>query len=250
MEHFKVLEFDLPTALLKELIALFAQMKSAPLSRSQAAELPEGQGVYQLYHREKLVYVGKTDVDTGLRNRILRHCEKVSSRLGLHPQDVSFKAIRIYVFTAMDLETSLINHYKKLEDGLKWNHSGFGSNDPGRKRDHSTLKDNHFDALYPIDLDLKTQLDPLRGSSAASALIQLKENLPYTIRFQTSSKRSKRPHQHLLDTPIQIPDEPSTVRSILARVSQALGREWQVTALPGYVIIYNESRDYDHGLIL
>ncbi|MEC4337845.1 GIY-YIG nuclease family protein [Stenotrophomonas pavanii] len=250
MEHFKVLEFDLPTALLKELVALFAQMKSAPLSHAHAAALPDGQGVYQLYHRQKLVYVGKTDNEAGLRNRILRHCEKVSSRLGLLPQDVSFKAIRIYVFTAMDLETSLINHYKKLQEGLAWNHSGFGSNDPGRKRDHSTLKDNHFDALYPIDLNLKTKIDPLRGNNVASVLTQLKESLPYTIRFQAASKRSKKPHQHLVDTPIEIPEDLSTVRSILTRVSQALGKEWQVTALPGYVIIYNESRDYEHGSIL
>lgn len=250
MQYFQDLEFDLPAALLRELVELFARMSAAPLSQQYATALADGQGVYQLYHRGKLVYIGKTDNEAGLRKRLLRHCEKISSRLNLDPSDVSFKAVRIYVFTAMDLEGALIRHYRTEQGGLAWNNSGFGSNDPGRKRDHSKLKNDHFDYCHPINLDFRVSVGSQHYMTAAAILAELKENLPYTIRFETTSPGSKRPHSDLSNAVIELHHGSQTVRSILKSISSGLGPDWQITALPGYVIVYRENEHYDHGLVI
>lgn len=225
-------------------------MSAAPLSQEYVTALADGQGVYQLYHRGKLVYVGKTDNEAGLRKRLLRHCEKISSRLNLNPRDVSFKAVRIYVFTAMDLEGALIRHYRTEQGALAWNNSGFGSNDPGRKRDHSKLKNDHFDYFHPINLDWRVSIGSQNYMTAAAILAELKEKLPYTIRFETTSPGSKRPHADLSSAGVELHHGSQTVRSILKSIASALGPDWQITALPGYVIIYKENEHYNHGLVI
>lgn len=250
MEHFRVFEFDLHSALLRDLIAIFEQMAPAELNSEHAGQVDDGQGVYQLFFRGELVYVGKTDLEAGLRLRLLRHCGKVRSRLSLDPADVSFKAIQVYVFTAMDLEGALIRHYKENKVALSWNLSGFGSNDPGRERDNSRLKITHFDSCYPIDLELLVHVEATGSRSAASILKQLKDQLPYTVRYESISPRSKKPHPELLDTNVALPEGPISVRTALTCVASALGQEWQVTTLPGHVIVYREHRTYVHGTII
>src|SRR5262245_61399412 len=126
-------EFDLPGALLAHLINILDGMKSAPLTDSSLTAIPEEQGVYQLFLNHQLVYVGKTDAEAGLFNRLKRHLGKVQHRIGLNSALVSYKAVRIFVFTPVDLETQLIKHYGGIK-AVTWNGSGFGSNDPGRKR--------------------------------------------------------------------------------------------------------------------
>lgn len=249
MSHFKDLEFDLPSALLRELIVLFEEMAPAVLSEQNVLPLADGQGVYQLFHRDKLVYIGKTDNEAGLRKRLLRHCEKIRSRLNLISDEVSFKAVRIYVFTAMDLESALIRHYKAVA-GISWNNSGFGSNNPGRNRDHSALKSGHFDALYPIDLNYPVTIHSNEELTAASLLVLLKEQLPFTVRFLTASTRSKKPHPDLMSIDVRVEGSAHTARSILKCISRSLPIEWQITALPGYVIVYKEKSDYSHGEVI
>jgi hypothetical protein len=97
------------------------------------------------------VYVGKTDAEAGLLSRLTRHSKKIQHRIGLTPASVLFKAVRVFVFTAIDLETQLIAHYGGTNI-VEWNGSGFGSNDPGEKRDTTTYKAGHFDAQFPIDI--------------------------------------------------------------------------------------------------
>src|SRR4051812_27375677 len=118
-------------------------MTGATLLPENVGQLPEAQGVYQLSLDGVVVYIGKTDADAGLKNRLTRHSYSIQQRSNLDPSHVTFKAVRVYVFTAMDLETQLIRHY----GGASWNSSGFGSNDPGRNRDHTKLKHDGFDAL-------------------------------------------------------------------------------------------------------
>lgn len=248
MSYFEDLEFDLPSALRKQLTELFGQMTPGSLDDATVGGVPEAQGVYQLFFNNELVYVGKTDADAGLRLRLLRHAKKIRSRLNLDHRLVTFKAVRVYVFTAMDLEDLLIKHYKASGSALSWNLSGFGSNDPGRKRDKSEVKQTHFDRLYPIDLDLRASIvQPVNDCSVAEVLRQLKEQLAYTIRFQNMGGRSKKPHADLASTPIALRAEEDSVRSILQQAKRALGDDWQITALPGYVIIYKEREHYPEG---
>lgn len=251
MSYFKDFEFDLPSALLGRLVSLFAEMTPGVLNDETVQGVPEAQGVYQLFFNDELVYVGKTDADAGLKKRLLRHARKIRSRCNLTPEAVTFKAVRVYVFTAMDLEDLLIKHYKKDRHPLSWNNSGFGSNDPGQKRDQSDLKDHHFDKLYPIDVDLPiTHRFESFPITVADLLKFLKSELTYTIRYQNTGSRSRKPHGDLEACSITLTAATNTVRELLRRVKCALGVEWQITVLPGYILVYKESKAYLHGQII
>src|ERR1017187_7672216 len=91
---------------------------------------------------------------------------------------VTYKAIRGYVFTAIDLETDLIEQYGHWE-GLPWNNSGFGSNDPGRQRDTTELREGGFDALYPVDLDRPLQIELSFPMTAGVLFDRLRDSVPY-----------------------------------------------------------------------
>lgn len=245
------LEFDLASALLRELIELFESMGQAPLDSAHVDRVPEQQGVYQLFLDRSLVYVGKTDSEAGLNKRLARHARKIHQRTALDPSRVTFKAVRVFVFTAMDLEQQLIKHYSSTSGTLSWNQSGFGANDPGRKRDTTALKQDHFDLKYPIDIDLPIVLVEIdEVVSIADMLKRLKVTLPYTLRFQNAGGNSKQPHPDLAGSNLTLLSGNYTVRQMLRSAQDTLGQDWQITVLPGYVIAYKEKKDYPHSRAL
>lgn len=237
---YREFEFDLPGALLEHLVIALDNMASAPLDSGSIGGVPEAQGVYQLFLDEKLVYIGKTDAEAGLLKRLLRHSNKILHRAGLDPARVSFKAIRIYVFTAMDLETQLIKRYT-ADAGTKWNGSGFGSNDPGRKRD--TQEPGRFDLEFPIDIDRPVHIDFRGDLTAANVAARLKAELPFTFRFEMKPPRSRTPHPDLADTLVTMPVGPTTARQLIMELVQQLPKGWQATALSAVLILYKETVD-------
>jgi hypothetical protein len=236
-------EFDLPGALLRHLISILDGLTPAPLTAGDTERISEQQGVYQLLLDGKIVYIGKTDAEAGLRNRLQRHAGKVQQRLGLDPGRLTFRAVRIFVFTAMDLETQLIKHYAGDEDSTAWNNSGFGSNDPGRNRDRTIIKGKNFDAQYPIDIDLPLGLTFPGETTAAIIASALKDALPYTFRFESRGPRSRAPHPQLTNAVISIPPTATTTREIVTTLTQQLPAGWQATAFRSHVILYRESVD-------
>lgn len=236
-------EFDLPGALLTHLVRVLDELDTAPLNVGGLDGIPDGQGVYQLFLAGKLVYIGKTDAEAGLLKRLTRHSGKVQHRIGLTPAELSFKAVRIFVFTAMDLETALIKHYAGGDKGTAWNNSGFGSNDPGRERDRTKIKDKNFDAKYPIDIDRELQGDFSGERAAGSLALLLKDSLPYTFRVEPKVKRSRTPHDLLMQTTVTIPPEAKTTRAIVISLTKQLPPGWQATAFRSHVILYQERVD-------
>jgi hypothetical protein len=232
-------EFDLPGALLGHLVKALDGMQAGQLNDAGLIGVQEAQGVYQLFLDGSLVYIGKTDAEAGLLRRLERHSKKVLHRRNLDPARVTFKAVRIYVFTAMDLETELRKHYS-AGAGLPWDKSGFGSNDPGRMRD--TSKPGQFDTTYPLDIDR-----PLSGTyvgtfRAADILSKLKSELPYTLRFEAIAPKSKTAHSDLTGTDVNIPMGVNTAREILNCVVHQLPKGWQATALSAVLILYKETK--------
>lgn len=241
------LEFDLPGALLQAILQRFEAMQPAGLTPENAGQIPEEQGVYALFLKQtnSLVYIGKTDSEAGLRHRLSRHSRKIVGRRNINPGDVQFKAIRLFVFTAMDLETALIKHFGGVKE-VAWNNSGFGSNDPGRKRDTSDYKNDHFDMLYPIELDESFVEFNLGEYTVSDVMKRLKEELPYTIRFQRPGRSSF--HKDYEQSRITIHRPSMTTREILHACGQALPHGWHITALPSHIISYKNDRNtYDHG---
>lgn len=229
-------EFDLPGALLARLVKVLDGMEAAALLPEFLAKIPEEQGVYQLFLGNQLVYIGKTDAEAGLRKRLSRHQSKIQHRDELEPAEVSFRAVRIYVFTAVDLETQLLDHYGG-QKVVQWNGSGFGSNDPGRQRDTSTYKDTHFDAMFPIDIEREIELDISEAETAADVLTALKSILPYTFRFERDGPRSRRPHADLEATKVShLTDKPPTAKRIIEEVVAQLPPGWHATKLPSHII--------------
>ena len=240
----ETLEFDLPSALLNQLVELLDNMHSESLVQENLENVPEEQGVYQLFHKDELVYIGKTDSEAGLKNRLSRHCKKIKNRQNLDSKEVTFKAVRIYVFTAMDLETQLRDHYKNLQVGLKWQNSGFGSNDPGRNRDEG--KPGTFDQQFPIDINFTFDNSLEVGKrSVLEALEDFKSKVPYVVRFERErTKNTREPNSDLRGNYVTISESIDTPKKLLDKVATVLGDDWQITVLPGYVIIYKESKNY------
>jgi len=234
------LEFNLPCALLEAVDARFDQIVPQTLREEHAAQVPNEQGVYCLFHLGRLVYIGKTDGGAGMRARLIRHARKLIGRTGLAPDDVSFKALRIFVFTAMDIEQDLIKRHGGV-GALAWNGSGFGSNDPGKERDTTRYKDDHFDAMFPINLDgcfVEFESKPM---TVADTLSRLKAHLPYLLRYE-------REHVDLSEVSVVLPSNTTTRRALEICVS-ALPQGWHATALPSHIIVYkNDNRSFPSGV--
>jgi hypothetical protein len=240
-------EFQLPEALLSQIVERFTAAEPGSLVPETLAEIPDAQGVYQLLYRDKLVYIGKTDAEAGLRARLERHCRNVQHRIGIEPGEVQFKALRIFVFTAVDLETQLIAYYGREAAG--WNGSGFGANDPGRERDTTRAKEGHFDLAFPLDLDRPLDVDLAGCETVAAALFRVKASVPYVCRFELAGGR-RRAHPELVAAPLPPCPVPLTMRGFLSAIVAALPPGWQATSLPGRVILYREVREYPQGDVI
>lgn len=249
-EGYAEFEFDLPGALLEQLVGAFERLAPVALNSSNVTQIVDAQGVYQVFLDNALVYVGKTDAEAGLRKRLARHAKKISSRRNLDPARVTFRAIRIFVFTAMDLESDLIRHFGGVKR-IAWNGSGFGSNDPGRERDTTRIKNSNFDALYPIDIDCSLDFSIADAQLATDAIIQLKSKLPYTFRVEGSKSGGRGPHPELIGISLSKLVAFPTCRMAVVHIVSHLPPGWQATALRGYVILYKEfPRDYPDAEVI
>jgi hypothetical protein len=237
-------ELDLEEAIRTQLPPLLDSVGATPLTLASAQAIPvEAQGAYLLFYDGVLVYVGKSDAEAGLRKRLERHSFKVQHRTNLDPTRVTFKAARIFSFSVIDVETLLIAYYaQRLGQPVKWNSSGFGSNDPGRERD--TQEPSIFDSAYPIDISLPLALGShaLPNPCDVEALLKwLRPQLPYTLRFRDQNGELRNAK---LD-PATVVSSTATMTGILQGIVDALPPGWQATALKGCVILYRETRqDY------
>lgn len=247
---FRQFEFALTDALVSQLVTILDGMGEAPLVPEVAASIPNGQGVYQLFLNDELVYIGKTDNDAGLQRRLIRHARLAGSRSALADGAVTFKAVQVLVFSAMELETMLMRHYRDTGLELVWNHSGFGSNDPGHNREGMGYKEGHFDLLYPISIDDTLDVPLPKGLSVYEALRAVKADLPYLLRFGgMMSKKPEDIEQHDELKAAELPGDLSglSLRKTLEAVTGLLPPGYVATKFPGYVILYKEPDTYEYG---
>jgi hypothetical protein len=127
--------------------------------------------------------------------------------------------------------------------GCGWNKTGFGNHDPGRERDTTKLKANHFDRLYPINPDIALVVAPGR-TTVWNALSAMRTSLPYLFRFESTHKSKPRgSHPLYLERSVDVTAK-ETATSLAGKIVDALGSEWQVSFLHGYLILYRENRSY------
>lgn len=234
-------KLSITRALADQLAERLEPLRAAQLSEDSLKQLQSRPGIYQLYLDDQRVYVGKAS--RSLPHRLHQHLRKLSGRTGLSLARVTF--VCLYVDEDLEAaapETLLIKKYRSA-GGASWNTNGFGNNDPGRNRDASAVAANHFDAQYPISLDVTVPLTP-GARPVEILLVEVKSKLPYTFRYDRDSSPARRDHQVI----VELERSAVSLRDLATLVLAALPTEWQLTALPGYAILYRENISYDTAL--
>lgn len=210
------------------------KLERAALTEENLGRLHDRPGVYQLYLLGERVYVGKAD--ESLPDRLRQHLRKISGRRNIDLSDMTFSCLYVDEdFHALAPERLLIDRFKGA-GGIPWNGTGFGPKDPGRERDTTTIKESHFDNKYPIDLDT-----PIHGISPGRMTLrdflkEIKRLLPYNFRYEKLPMSNQ--------SSLEVPTHAFSADEAFRMVSEKLGSDWQITALPGYVIMYAEPKDY------
>jgi hypothetical protein len=241
-------EIDIISALSSQLVAAFEKLDVGPLDESALKSLEQGQGVYQLFHKAALSYVGQAK---SLKNRLTQHRAKISGRRSIDVADMGFKCLYVHKnWTALAPEDSLIKYHRTLGEGVcPWNGNGFGNHDPGRERETTDKPTEGWDALYPIREDWPCSWVSAGEYKAYDLLKSLKAGLPYLLRFQGAQRKSTKPHPDLTAADVEVPRNAMHANELLKLVAERLPG-WQATAFPSYMILYKEQRHYAHGKII
>lgn len=138
--------FDLDRGIREQVVAHLNASPELCLARGIG---PAESGIYALYYRGALVYIGKASKGTTksrrtLRARLSEHVGKIESRQNIALSEMTCRYLNFesewWVFAA---EYALISHYSP-----EWNASGFGSKTPGKGRPGTDLISN-WDQQFP-----------------------------------------------------------------------------------------------------
>ena len=139
-------DFDLDRGISEQVIE---KLEASPAMPLDAGVGPSASGIYALYFRGSLVYVGKasrvtTKSGRTLRQRLAEHRNKIAGRRNITPRSVQVR----YLTFASDwwvvaAELAMMAHYRPT-----WNDSGFGSKTPGRGRP-GTHRVRRWDRMFP-----------------------------------------------------------------------------------------------------
>lgn len=241
-------EFDIASPLFQQLSSDFDLLSPVPLDESKLASVEEKPGIYGLHYNGEVVYIGKAD--DSAKSRLEKHYRQLQGRIGISPGDVSFRCLHFArTWDAFKPESHMISL-----SSPSWNSRGFGSNDPGRRRDKTRLADNHWHVLYPIDPDYRCA-EIQSGSYDILELLRLVcRCAPYWIKFQgnrngeTDEERRSYELAHAdfsTSEEIIIRDPGMSVRSLLLLAIHSLPTpdEWQLTLLPSHIFLYREKSE-------
>ncbi|MFF1306820.1 GIY-YIG nuclease family protein [Streptomyces sp. NPDC058307] len=232
-------------ALSTQLYAALKELEPAPLTQenldalvaqAERLGLPSKSGVYQLFRQEpgkerQLTYVGKADEP--LPERLGNHLYKLSGREGISIDEMSFKCLFVEEdLSSVSPEKMLIKEHLKTGK-IVWNNRGFGNNDPGRNRDRTTIKSTHFDLEFPIDLSREVRGLTPGVQSLHDVLWEIKRGIPFNFRFKHSAA--------FKELMVTVPEGNMTVDEAFRFVAQHLPDKWQICALLGWVIMYDDS---------
>nr|WP_053211451.1 GIY-YIG nuclease family protein [Streptomyces antibioticus] len=233
LENHAEFKLSITKALGDQLAAALEALTPAPLTEENINSLPRHKGVYQLYRHGEPVYIGKADVTLGQRLR--KHLKKLSGRMNIHLEWMSFKALSVDEdFAAVAPEKLLIDRFQE-DDQAPWNENGFGINDPGVERDTTVFGEDHFDQLYPADLNWVIRDLPEGPQSLRAVLKFAKAALPYTFRYAYYRTARESFYDQF---EVTIEQSEMTANEFFRFVSHQLPEEWQIMVLPGYAVMY------------
>lgn len=140
-------DFDLDRGIRMQVVE---KLEASPLLALTKGTGPSASGVYALYFKDKLVYIGKASKGTTkskrtLRGRLSEHVSKIGGRERITVGDMKCRYLTFnsewWVFAA---EFALMTHYRP-----EWNESGFGSKVPGVGRP-GTHRVSRWNELFPV----------------------------------------------------------------------------------------------------
>jgi hypothetical protein len=108
---------------------LLERFEESPLMEFPSPKAPKETGIYGLYLKGKLAYVGKATGKSHLRKRFSEHAKKISKRKNIAVAQMECRFLIIGEEWVHYAEHHLIAHYSP-----EWNGSGFGSHVPGAGR--------------------------------------------------------------------------------------------------------------------
>ena len=140
-------DFDLDEGIRTQVIE---KLEASPLLTLIGGVGPKESGVYALFYRDTLVYVGKASKETTksgrtLRARLSEHRIKIAGRQNISLDEMQCRYLTFnsewWVFAA---EYALLVHYEP-----SWNSSGFGSKTPGKGRPGTNLV-SRWNEQFPL----------------------------------------------------------------------------------------------------
>ncbi len=146
-DDFHHFDFDLDRGIRVQVVEKLEASPRLPLTKSIG---PQSSGIYALYHKSELVYIGKaskemTKSGRTLRGRLNEHRNKIARRQKISVDEMECRYLTFdsewWVFAA---EFALIVHYDP-----EWNGSGFGSKTPGIGRP-GTHRVSLWNERYPL----------------------------------------------------------------------------------------------------
>ena len=142
-------DFDLDRGIREQVVEKLEASSLLPLTKDVGPALS---GIYALYFKRNLVYIGKASKGTTkskrtLRSRLNEHVSKIEQRQNITLGDMGCRYLTFssewWVFAA---EFALITHYEP-----EWNGSGFGSKIEGVGRP-GTDRVSRWNDLFPKKL--------------------------------------------------------------------------------------------------
>jgi hypothetical protein len=231
-----------------EILKAFETLEPKPLVAAnlnilrthEAANPKAKKGLYVLHYEGTPVYAGKAD--KVLSTRLSEHLGKLSSRPNLDVNKLGFRCLYF------DVNWSALAHEGPLLEalGLPWNTSGIGGHDPGVGRDKTVLKAEHFDRRFPINPAIPVPGVVAGAQTVATAIKWLFKSLPYLLRVEKAGTKLL----PIYDATQITVAASETAESLLGKLVDALGPNWQVTFLCGYVILYEENDTYPPSSVL
>ena len=174
------------------------------------------------------MYVGSAS--QSIRGRLTQHFWKLAGRQNIAADEVTFTCLYVDEdLTVLAPEDRLIRVFQD-EGSCEWNGNGFGLHDPGRNRDTTELRPDHFDLRYPVRLDW--QCDEIEAGewTARELLGALKRTLPYLLRYANTPADRARYDAATVD----VPEDGMEATELFELLADELPG-YQITALPGYV---------------
>ncbi|GAA2605383.1 hypothetical protein [Streptomyces axinellae] len=224
---------DLVRAVAEQLNQKLTTLPAFPLTGQPFDGVPRSPGVYRLFLQNRAVYFGKSEKD--LRRSLESVRRKVSGRQNLPSEAVSYQMIPMDASTVwLPLERLITS-----DDMYPWNYNGFSARDPGRNRDRTRLKEQHFDLCYPIDLDWCFP-QAIEGTTLSDLVRDIRQSLPYGFRHAPLPDPSPPPGKDVT--------QGQPARAVFRELAWGPLSGWQITALPGYTIAYPEESAYPQAV--